>query len=101
MAKNKSRKIGLYKIKAILLYFVVLLLFILCFVATIIFLDTTAAKICLIAYEVAIIIVWIMLPIIGKKVVEKEAKQKIQYGLSKEEYDRYRQQSENCDIYAK
>ena len=101
MAKNKSRKIALNKIKSILVYFVILLIIVLCFAATIMFLDTLVAKICLIIYEIAIIIVWITVPIIGKKVAKKEVNQKIQYSLSKQEYDKYSQQAKNCDIYAK
>jgi len=101
MAEKKTRKFATWRIKWILLYIAILLLFLFGLIATIIFVKNTTIKIVAIVYEGIVILLSIVLPIAVKVIANKEKKKKLQYGISKEEQEKYLQQAKKCNIYAK
>mgnify|MGYP003308943638 CR=1 FL=1 len=87
MAKKKSRKIESWRIKWTLVYIMLVFFFILCFIATIIFLEDGMFKICAIIYETTVIIVSIGSPIMVYMINAKESKRKKQYNISELELE--------------
>ena len=98
MAKDKSRRPKFWRVKWILLYIVLLLMLVAVPIVTSILTDSIVARIFAICYAIVFIIIAIAIPILS--FFEKKKKPN-QYGLSKEEYDKYLKQAKNCDIHAK
>ena len=107
MSKKKSRKYG---IGFILGYSGFILFMILVLAGIIIFVPDNPGKVGAIIYTSAAILVLVALPVYeeiserikAKKKTKKEAKKRqVRYGISKEQYDNYLQQSKNCDIFDK
>ena len=98
MAEKKMRK-NAWKTKYILMYFAVLFLLITAIVASV--LNDFTGKIPVIIYESFILLFAVVIPIAAEIIYKKESKNKVRYGISREEYQEFIQQTKNCDFCAK
>ena len=99
MAEKKMQKKA-WRIKYILMYFAVLFLLITAIVASV--LNDFTGKIPVIIYESFILLFAVGIPVaveINHKIDSK--KEKVKYGVSREEYQEFLRQTKNCDFCAK
>ena len=98
MAGKKTRK-NAWRIKYVFAYLAVVGILITLLVLTI--MSGIPGKVLAIIYESFLLLFAVGVPIASEIVYKKESKKKVQYGISKEEYQEFIRQTKNSDFCAK